>query len=207
MQEEKLHTDGFGGQLSEEEAKVEETDENQNKKNDEEKGQVEEQAIKQVEENEELRELLEVKTREYDVLVNRYKRLQADFDNYKKRSRKELEDMTIYGAEKLVLGLLPALDNFSRALEVAPYEGEVGKYMSGMNMIYRQCLDVLKKEGLKEIEAVGQPFDPEKHHAIMQVEAESAEEDNLIKEELQVGYTLNGKVIRPSMVKVAKYNG
>ncbi|MGI6332310.1 MAG: nucleotide exchange factor GrpE [Zhaonellaceae bacterium] len=199
MQEEKLHTDGFGGQLSEEEAKVEETVENQNEKNDEGKSQVEEQ--------EELRELLEAKTQEYDVLVNRYQRLQADFDNYKKRSRKELEDMAKYGAEKLVLGLLPVLDNFSRALEAAPQEGEVGKYMSGMDMIYRQWLDVLKSEGLMEIEAVGQPFDPEKHHAVMQVEAESAEEDNIVKEELQVGYTLNGKVIRPSMVKVAKYNG
>jgi molecular chaperone GrpE len=199
VQEEKLHTDGFGGQLSEEEAKVEETVENQNEKNDEGKSQVEEQ--------EELRELLEAKTQEYDVLVNRYQRLQADFDNYKKRSRKELEDMAKYGAEKLVLGLLPVLDNFSRALEAAPQEGEVGKYMSGMDMIYRQWLDVLKSEGLMEIEAVGQPFDPEKHHAVMQVEAESAEEDNIVKEELQVGYTLNGKVIRPSMVKVAKYNG
>lgn len=199
MQEEKLHTDGFGGQLSEEEAKVEETVENQNEKNDEGKSQVEEQ--------EELRELLEAKTQEYDALVNRYQRLQADFDNYKKRSRKELEDMAKYGAEKLVLGLLPVLDNFSRALEAAPQEGEVGKYMSGMDMIYRQWLDVLKSEGLMEIEAVGQPFDPEKHHAVMQVEAESAEEDNIVKEELQVGYTLNGKVIRPSMVKVAKYNG
>ena len=199
MQEEKLHTDGFGGQLSEEEAKVEVTVENQNEKNDEGKSQVEEQ--------EELRELLEAKTQEYDVLVNRYQRLQADFDNYKKRSRKELEDMAKYGAEKLVLGLLPVLDNFSRALEAAPQEGEVGKYMSGMDMIYRQWLDVLKSEGLMEIEAVGQPFDPEKHHAVMQVEAESAEEDNIVKEELQVGYTLNGKVIRPSMVKVAKYNG
>jgi molecular chaperone GrpE len=168
-------------------------------KNDEGKSQVEEQ--------EELRELLEAKTQEYDVLVNRYQRLQADFDNYKKRSRKELEDMAKYGAEKLVLGLLPVLDNFSRALEAAPQEGEVGKYMSGMDMIYRQWLDVLKSEGLMEIEAVGQPFDPEKHHAVMQVEAESAEEDNIVKEELQVGYTLNGKVIRPSMVKVAKYNG
>ena len=102
---------------------------------------------------------------------------------------------------------MTVFDNFSRDLEAAPQEGEVGKYMSGMDMIYRQWLDVLKSEGLMEIEAVGQPFDPEKHHAVMQVEAESAEEDNIVKEELQVGYTLNGKVIRPSMVKVAKYTG
>ena len=112
-----------------------------------------------------------------------------------------------YGAEQVILGLLPVLDNFSRALNAVPKGSEAEKFMSGMDMIYRQCLDVLEAEGLKAIEALNQPFDPEKHDAVMSVEAESVEEDNLITEELQVGYTLHGKVIRPSMVKVAKYNG
>lgn len=154
----------------------------------------------------ELVELLNSTMQEHEELVSRYQRLQADFENYKRRSRKELENMAKFGIERLVLGLLPVLDNFIRALEAAPKEGEVGKFMSGMDMIYRQSLEVLENEGVKIIEAVGQPFDPEKHHAVMQVEAENAEEDNLIKEELQIGYTLNDKVIRPSMVKVAKYN-
>lgn len=155
----------------------------------------------------ELAKLLDAKTKEHEELVSLYQRLQADFENFKRRSRKDLEDMAKFGAERLVLGLLPVLDNFIRALDSAPKEGEVGKYMSGMDMIYRQLQEALEKEGVKVIEAVGQPFNPEKHHAVMQVEAEAPEEDNLVKEEFQIGYTLNDKVIRPSMVKVAKHNG
>lgn len=199
MQEDKLHKDDLSGRLSEEEQKkaeenIETQDDDQIAK-DEVIGEEEEKSAA----------LLEAKIQEYEVLFNRYQRLQADFENYKRRSRKELEDMAKFGAERLVMGLLPVLDNFSRAIEAAPQDGEVGKFMSGMDMIYRQCLEVLKNEGVKTIEAVGQPFDPEKHHAVMQVEAQNAEEDNLVKEELQVGYTLNDKVIRPSMVKVAKW--
>lgn len=220
MQEEKLHKDDLAeqqpedGQKEEESTERQATEEASQEVKEEEKDDsaaLLEAKTKELEakakELEAKTKELDVKTREYEELVNRYQRLLADFENYKRRSRKELEDMAKYGAERLILGLLPVLDNFSRALAAAPQEGEAGKFMSGIDMIYRQCLTVLQNEGLKAIEAVGQPFDPEKHHAVMQAETQNPEEDNLVTEELQVGYTLNDKVIRPSMVKVAKYNG
>ncbi|MDS1029439.1 nucleotide exchange factor GrpE [Bacillota bacterium LX-D] len=148
---------------------------------------------------------IQAKEKENEELFNRLQRLQADFDNFKKRSRKELEDMARYGAERLILSILPSMDNFSLALAAAEKGGDAAKFMSGMDMIYRQLMEALEKEGLKTIETLGQPFDPEKHEAVMQVEAENQEQDNQIVEELKVGYTLYEKVIRPSVVKVAKY--
>jgi len=136
-------------------------------------------------------------------LTNRLARLQADFDNYRKRTRKEMEDLIRFGSERVITNLLPVVDNFERALQAAGNNPDLSAFVTGVEMIYRQLMDILTKEGVAVIPTANQPFDPEKHHAVAQVET-SEMEDNMIVEELQKGYTLHGKVIRPSMVRVAK---
>ena len=119
----------------------------------------------------------------------RYMRLMADFQNYKKRVEKE----------KLVTELLDVLDNFERALD---QEGQGDSFKEGMEMIIKQLGDVLKKSGLAEIPALGEEFDPNFHNAVMSEETDDYESGK-VSGVMQKGYTLNGKVIRPSMVKVA----
>lgn len=132
---------------------------------------------------------------------NRYLRAQADFDNFRRRTLKEKEELAQYASLKLVEQLLPVLDNFQRALQTG--EGaDLGSYAKGVEMIYRQLSQVLEEEGLKQMEPVGQPFDPELHQAIMQVESEEYEE-GIVVEVVQPGYRLKDKVIRPAMVKVS----
>ncbi|WYP27917.1 nucleotide exchange factor GrpE [Alkalihalobacillus sp. FSL W8-0930] len=134
-------------------------------------------------------------------LNNRLLRVQADYDNFRRRSREEKEAAAKYRAQGFIEELLPALDNFERALSVKP-EGEEAKSLAqGLNMVYNQLQEALKKEGVTAIETVGQPFDPHLHQAVMQVEEEGFE-SNQVVEELQKGYKLKDRVLRPSMVKV-----
>ena len=128
----------------------------------------------------------------------RYLRLMADFQNYKRRVEKEKTDLYSYANEKLVTEMLDVIDNFERALE----HEEVGDgFKEGMEMIFKQLSDVLKKAGLAEIPALGEEFDPNFHNAVMTEETEEYESGK-VSGVMQKGYTLNGKVIRPSMVKV-----
>lgn len=143
---------------------------------------------------------LKVKEKEIAELTDSLLRLRADFANYKKRIEKEKVDTISYALEGLMTNLLPILDNFERAMENA--EGDSGFY-EGVNMIYEQLIKVLSDSGLKEIECVGECFDPNLHHAVFTEEVEDAEEGTVL-EVLQKGYLLKDKVIRPSMVKVAK---
>lgn len=129
----------------------------------------------------------------------RYMRLMADFQNYKKRIEKEKKDLYSYANEKLVTELLDVLDNFERALD---QEGQGDSFKEGMEMIFKQLGDVLKKSGLAEIPALGEEFDPNFHNAVMSEETDDYESGK-VSGVMQKGYTLNGKVIRPSMVKVA----
>lgn len=146
------------------------------------------------------KQLEEQKNRAEDF-YNRLARLQADYENFRRRTRQEKEDLCKYASEQLVLKLLPVLDNFERALEA---EGDSLKdYKSGVEMIYRQFQDVLSLEGVEAIPAVGEPFDPVKHEAVFREESEEYPENTII-EELRRGYVLKDKVIRPSMVKVSK---
>ena len=127
-------------------------------------------------------------------------RLMADFQNFRRRTEKEKSDIYAYGNEKLVADLLPVLDNFERALAAAA-EGD--KFAEGMQLIYKQMVDVLVKNKVEEIKAEGQVFDPNLHNAVMRQAKEGAESDTIITV-LQKGYTLNGKVVRPSTVIVAE---
>lgn len=132
----------------------------------------------------------------------RYLRAQADFDNYRRRTLKEREELAAYASMKLVEQLLPIVDNFERATAAASQGGDLEALAKGVDMIFRQLSQTLEQEGLKPIQAVGEPFNPEFHQAIMQVESEEHEE-GIVVEEVQKGYMLKDKVLRPAMVKVS----
>ncbi|TVY00509.1 nucleotide exchange factor GrpE [Cohnella terricola] len=139
--------------------------------------------------------------RQADDHYNRYLRTQADFDNFRRRSTKEKEELAQYASMKLITQLLPVMDNFERAFQ-AGGEGADSSFAKGVDMIYRQFTQVMDAEGLQRMEAEGQPFDPEYHQAIMRVESEDHEE-GIVVEVVQTGYMLKDKVIRPAMVKVS----
>ena len=128
----------------------------------------------------------------------RYLRLMADFQNYRKRAEKEKKDLYSYANEKIMTELLAVLDNFERALDHDTGDG----FREGIEMIFKQLTDVLEKSGLAEIPALGEEFDPNVHSAVMTEETEDYESGK-VSGVMQKGYTLNGKVIRPTMVKVA----
>ena len=134
----------------------------------------------------------------YDSLL----RLQAEFDNYRKRTQKEKAEIIKYASERIIGELLPVLDNFERAASSAQSNPDFNAFSQGVDMILRQLQTALGKEGLKEIEAVGQPFDPNLHDAVLRVESDEHPE-NTVVEELQKGYYLKEKILRPSMVKVS----
>lgn len=152
-------------------------------------------------------ELEEVKKQNVELTAkleeaeNRMLRMQADFENSRRRTRLDLEATEKYKAQSLITELLPAIDNFERALKVEADNDQVKSLLQGMEMVYRSLLDALKKEGAEQIEAVGKEFDPHLHQAIMQVE-DANFGSNVVVEEFQKGYMLKDRIIRPAMVKV-----
>ncbi len=130
---------------------------------------------------------------------NRYLRLQADFENFRRRTRQEKEELGNLVTQNLLKDLLPFLDNFERALAAENSDAE--SLRAGVEMMYKQLVEALKKEGLEYIETKGKPFDPNFHQAVMRVE-DAEKEDGEIVAELQKGYMAKGRVIRPSMVQV-----
>lgn len=141
-----------------------------------------------------------VETKEDEDLNSKYVRLMADFQNFKKRSEKQKSEIHAYANEKIIMELIDVVDNFERAL-AADCEGVEG-FKSGMELIFKQLMDVMKNAGVVEIEAENVLFDPNFHNAVMMEDTDKVESGN-VSEVLQKGYTLNGKVVRPSMVKVA----
>lgn len=138
---------------------------------------------------------------EEEAMEVKYLRLMADFQNYKRRVEKEKSDIYAFANEKIVLELLDVIDNFERAIS---HQCEEGNPISeGMNMIYKQLKAVLEKSGLKEIDALGQDFDPNLHNAVLMEESEEYEPGKVTMV-MKKGYFLNKKVIRHTMVKVAK---
>jgi len=143
-------------------------------------------------------QLLKEKLEEAD---NRYLRLQADFDNFRRRSRLDLEASQKYRAQKLITDLLPAIDNFERAMKIEADNEQTKTLLQGMDMVYRSLLDALKNEGVEPIESVGKEFNPHQHQAVMQGEDENYG-PNIVTDEFQKGYLLKDRVIRAAMVKV-----
>ena len=130
---------------------------------------------------------------------DRLLRLQADFDNFRRRSAKEREEISAVVTQNFCKDMLPLLDNFERAM--AAETKDVEAFQKGVEMIVTQFQEILKKNGLEHIEAVGQKFDPNFHQAVMRVE-DPEKEDDTVAQELQKGYMVKGRVIRPSMVQV-----
>ena len=130
---------------------------------------------------------------------DRLLRLQADFDNFRRRSAKEREEISAVVTQNFCKDMLPLLDNFERAM--AAETKDVEAFQKGVEMIFTQFQEILKKNGLEHIEAVGQKFYPNFHQAVMRVE-DPEKEDDTVAQELQKGYMVKGRVIRPSMVQV-----
>ena len=137
----------------------------------------------------------------YQDLNDKYVRLQADFINYKRRTSNERAQALSMGVEKMAFGLLDIVDNFERALSLE--KDTAGGFYEGVEMIYTQLIDYLKQNGVVEIDALNQKFDPNFHHAVM-VEDRDDVESGIVTEVFQKGYMIDDRVLRPSMVKVSK---
>ncbi len=137
---------------------------------------------------------------------DRYLRTLADFDNYRKRQREDVARQIGCAKEELINQLLPIVDNFQRALESAEAGHSYDTLVEGVSLTLRQMIETLQKAGVEPIEAVGEQFNPELHEAMMRVETDEYPENTVI-DEFERGYTLNGKVLRPSRVRVATSAG
>jgi molecular chaperone GrpE len=140
---------------------------------------------------------------EAESYLDDLRRLQADFDNYRKRTLREQTARTASASQALVARLLPVLDNFELAVSAAEQSRDFDRMLKGVEMVLGALREVLEGEGLVKIEAEGKPFDPERHEAVIAVEQEGAE-PGMIVDIVRAGYELGGKVLRPAMVKVAK---
>ena len=143
----------------------------------------------------------ETETKAAEAESERYMRLMAEFQNFKRRAAREKSDIHAYANEKIIGELLPVLDNFERALQTE--SGDLESYSKGMELIFTQLKTALEHAGLEEIKALGEEFDPNVHNAVMTEDSEE-HDDGMISKVLQKGYKLNDKVIRPSMVAVVR---
>ena len=141
---------------------------------------------------------------ERDALIDRLARLQAEFDNARKRAVREQQEFREFAAADVIKNILPALDSFERALK-AP-AGEANDLRSGLELIYRQFQDALQKLGVQPIESVGKVFDPRLHEAVEMVDTSEAP-DHEVLDEFQRGYNYKGRLLRPAMVRVARNSG
>jgi len=142
---------------------------------------------------------IEKLTAELKEKEDRVLRLQADFENFRRRTSKEKEELSAVVTQGMLKDMLPLLDNFERAMAAEAKDGEA--FQKGVEMIFTQFTEILKKNGLEHIEVEGQKFDPNFHQAVMRVQDADMEDDD-IAQELQKGYMVKGRVIRPSMVQV-----
>jgi molecular chaperone GrpE len=140
---------------------------------------------------------------ERDSLLDRLARMQAEFENVRRRNIKEQQDFRDYAAADSIKSLLPVLDSFERALSV---KSDAAEFRNGVELIYKQLLSALAKLSVQPIAAKGEPFDPHYHEAIEMVETRDAPDHQVI-EELQRGYKFKDRLLRPAMVKVAKNSG
>jgi molecular chaperone GrpE len=153
-------------------------------------------------ENERLKSELEEQQKKTAEEHDQYLRALADFNNFRRRHQDEYKQAVQFAAQELILKLLPVLDNFERALQSAEQTQNFEGLIGGVKLTLRQLRDILEREGVKPIKALGEQFDPMMHEAVMRVESDEYPE-NTVVEELQPGYTHHGRVIRPSAVKVA----
>ncbi len=150
-----------------------------------------------------LREELEALRREKDELLEKLHRVAADYDNYQKRAARQIAEATAHEKETLIKALLPVLDNFEHVLVNADNVEDVEAFAKGVQIVYEHTLGVLAGQGVEQIKALGEKFDPAVHEAIVQ-QSDDTKEDSIVLGELQRGYKLNGRVIRASRVIVNK---
>jgi len=148
------------------------------------------------EENSQLRQQLAEK---HDNLL----RTMADFDNYRRRTRQEMEEIRRIALEEFLRGLLRVMDNFERAMQAAEESQSFEKLLEGVQLTYRQLQSLLREAGVQPIDAVGKPFDPNYHEAVQRVESQE-HPDETVLEEVERGYMIQSRVLRPSRVKVVK---
>ena len=148
-----------------------------------------------------LQEKIEKLEEEVKASEDKYLRLYAEFENFKRRKNQEIETNNIYKSQKVITEILPSLDNLERALQVDSDNEEVKALRKGVEMVYEGILNALKSEGVEVVETENVQFDPNIHHAVMQGE-ESDKESGVILDTFQKGYKLKDRVIRPAMVKV-----
>ncbi len=163
-------------------------------------------AAPEPQQEEDFRTRLEAREKEAAENYDRYLRAVAELDNYRKRAARDKEDAIKYGNEKLIKDILPILDSLDRALQQASdlsAKNNFEAFQQGLELIHTQILGCLERHGVVKIAAKGEEFDPEKHQALMQVETPEIE-SNRVVDEYESGYTLHGRLLRPSKVSVSK---
>lgn len=148
-------------------------------------------------------EMIAKQKQEYQDLWNRYLRLQAEFDNYRKRSLQEKAEFIKFANQGFISELIGILDNFELSIKYADKKNDFKLMHQGVDMIIKQLHTLLKSKGLEKMNTVGEKFDPHKHDALEIIEDQDVDSDTVV-EELQPGYLLSGKILRPAKVKVAK---
>lgn len=152
---------------------------------------------------EELKKRLEEKEKEKKETFDRFLRMAADFENYKKRAAREKEDWTKFSNEDLIKSILPFIDNLERAVNHAEKVTDTGVLIEGIKLTLQQVHQTLNRFGLTPFESMGKPFDPERHEAMLVVETDQ-HQPNQVVEEFQKGYLLNERLLRPATVSVSK---
>jgi molecular chaperone GrpE len=140
---------------------------------------------------------------ELQISQDKYLRLAAEFENYKRRAQRDQSDSIRFGNESLLKNLLPIIDNLERAIQYAKDAGASGPLLEGVELTHKQFLETVSKVGVRQICSQGNPFDPAVHQAVTQVESENVP-PNTVVEEFQKGYFLHDRILRPAMVSVAK---
>lgn len=165
-----------------------------------------EKNIESADENKKPAEDISKMENDIKALNEQIKRMQADFENYKNRLARDTEENRKYASEKLICQELELLDNLERAIKSADETKDIEAFKKGVELIYKKMKDIFEKEGLKEIKCVGAPYDP-KFAEVMMCEDNPEAGDDMVTQELEKGYTLRDKVIRPAKVKVCKKLG
>lgn len=184
-----------------EELNSQEIQEENNTQEEEKKEEIQTPQTPEEENNSENNELEKTKA-ELETLNNQYIRLAADFDNYRKRQVQEREALLKYGAQECMKKIIEVVDNFDRAQQAIEKIDDIEKMKESFQVLNKQLMDSLTKLGLEQIKSVGEKFDPNLHEAVMQTQTEEYPEETIINE-LQKGYKLGDKVLRPAMVAVA----
>jgi len=167
------------------------------------KRQTEKHTAKGKKTDKELSQQIELLQREKDEVFAKLQRLSADYTNFQKRIPRQIADSVAYEKENIIKSLLPALDNFEHTLQNAHSTENVNVLVKGIRIIYDQMLDILRCYGVEQVQALGEEFDPAVHQAVIR-KNEPDQNENVVLEEFQKGYKLNGRIIRPSKVVVNK---